>query len=301
MNTVSFVSACLLAAMTLSAAAPKKVLVVTATKGFRHSSIATAENVIATLGETSGAFTVVDYVRGGGDAKKGQDDSDVMEKMTLAKLAQVDAVIFANTTGDLPLPDKEAFIAWVKNGGAFVGMHSASDTFHPFRAYIDMLQGEFETHKAQVPADLIAGDKAHPANAGIGATWDLAQEEMYIIKSQDRSKVRSLWFMRHHPNDAADQRFFPVSWCRKAGEGKWLPTLGYGLTLLWTLFWALFRDGSLRKVGSVYARFFFTQKVMSQRGIIGFAQFMNRCVTHWHFYKFTREATAGRLRAYNTV
>ena len=89
--------------------------------------------------------------------------------------------------------------------------------------------------------------------------------------------------------------------CRKAGEGKWLPTLGYGLTLLWTLFWALFRDGSLRKVGSVYARFFFTQKDVSQRGIIGFAQFMNRCVTHWHFYKFTREATAGRLRAYNTV
>jgi radical SAM superfamily enzyme YgiQ (UPF0313 family) len=30
------------------------------------------------------------------------------------------------------------------------------------------------------------------------------------------------------------------------------------------------------------------------RGIIGFAQYMNRCVTHWHFYKFTREATSGR-------
>jgi hypothetical protein len=39
----------------------------------------------------------------------------------------------------------------------------------------------------------------------------------------------------------------------------------------------------------------------SQRGIVGFAQFMNRCVTHWHFYKFTREATSGRLRAYNTI
>jgi len=36
-------------------------------------------------------------------------------------------------------------------------------------------------------------------------------------------------------------------------------------------------------------------------GIVGFAQFMNRCVTHWHFYKFTRELTAGRLRAYNTL
>ena len=36
-------------------------------------------------------------------------------------------------------------------------------------------------------------------------------------------------------------------------------------------------------------------------GIVGFAQFMSRCVTHWHFYKFTREAIAGRLRAYNTI
>ena len=70
--------------MTLSAAAPKKVLVVTATKGFRHSSIATAENVIATLGETTGEFTVVDYVRGGAD---GKDDNEVREKLSMANLA----------------------------------------------------------------------------------------------------------------------------------------------------------------------------------------------------------------------
>jgi hypothetical protein len=42
-------------------------------------------------------------------------------------------------------------------------------------------------------------------------------------------------------------------------------------------------------------------RVVGRRGIVGFAQFMSRCVTHWHFYKFTREATAGRLRAYNTI
>ncbi|MBL9116283.1 MAG: ThuA domain-containing protein [Verrucomicrobiaceae bacterium] len=133
---------------------------------------------------------------------------------------RIDGVIFANTTGELPLPDRDGFIKWIESGHSFMGMHSASDTFHPFRAYIEMLQGEFETHKAQVPASLIAGDTAHPANAGIGESWDLAQEEMYIIKSQDRSKVRSLWYMRNHPNDAADKRFFPVSWCRKAGSGR---------------------------------------------------------------------------------
>src|SRR6266849_2208157 len=41
---------------------PKNVLVVTVTTGFRHSSIETAEKVLADLGEKSGAFSV-DYAR----------------------------------------------------------------------------------------------------------------------------------------------------------------------------------------------------------------------------------------------
>jgi radical SAM superfamily enzyme YgiQ (UPF0313 family) len=89
--------------------------------------------------------------------------------------------------------------------------------------------------------------------------------------------------------------------CRKAGEGRRLPTLAYGLALLWALFWALLWDGSLFSVGTVYARYFLFKNLRHRRDIVGFAQFMNRCVTHWHFYKFTRELTAGRLRAYNTL
>ena len=133
---------------------------------------------------------------------------------------KIDAVIFANTTGDLPLPDKEGFIKWIEEGHGFMAVHSASDTFHGFRGYIEMLQGEFDTHGLQVPADLIAADKAHPANAGIGEKWDLKQEEMYLIKSQDRAKVRALWYLNHHPNKPKENGFFPVSWCRMAGQGR---------------------------------------------------------------------------------
>ena len=145
-----------------------------------------------------------------------------LERLSPANLAaeKIDGVIFANTTGELPLPDRDGFIKWIEEGHAFIGMHSASDTFHPFKGYIEMLQGEFETHKAQVPADLVAGDTSHPANAGIGAGWNLAQEEMYHIKNQDRSKVRSLWFLRHNPNDVTEKKHFPVSWCRVDGKGK---------------------------------------------------------------------------------
>lgn len=88
--------------------------------------------------------------------------------------------------------------------------------------------------------------------------------------------------------------------CEKAGEGKRLPTLGYGLYLLWTLFRALLRDRSLISVGAVYLKYFVKRNLRYRRDIVGFTQFMNRCVTHWHFFKFTREVTRGKLRAYNT-
>ena len=85
-----------------------------------------------------------------------------------------------------------------------------------------------------------------------------------------------------------------------AKENKAMRALGYGLILAWKLFWALLKDGSLQQVGSVYLRYFFRQMRRYQRGVFGFAQFMNRCVTHWHFYRFTREGTAGRLRLFNS-
>lgn len=162
-------------------------------------------------------------------AKESKAKWDAEMKASMAKLSpeylvaqKIDAVIFANTTGDLPLPDRDGFIKWVEAGHGFCGMHSAGDTFHGFPAYLDMVQAEFKTHGRQVPADLIAGDKAHPANGGIGETWNLAQEEMYEFKdgSHDRAKLRALWFLRHHPVDVNKLGYAPVSWCRMAGKGR---------------------------------------------------------------------------------
>lgn len=162
-------------------------------------------------------------------AKDAQGQFDAAVKKNLQGLSpahlaalKIDGVIFANTTGDLPLPDKEGFIQWIEDGHAFMGMHSASDTFHQFPGYLGMLQGEFKTHGKQVPADLVAGDTAHPANGGIGSKWDIAQEEMYEMKegSHDRAKLRALWFLRHPPQEPSKQEYAAVSWCRMAGKGR---------------------------------------------------------------------------------
>lgn len=86
----------------------------------------------------------------------------------------------------------------------------------------------------------------------------------------------------------------------KANEHRTVRTLIYGLILTWNLFWALVKDKRLKTVGGVYWRFFWQHRRLYQKGITGFAQFVNRCVAHWHFWKFTEEGTAGKLRMFNS-
>ena len=133
---------------------------------------------------------------------------------------RIDAVVFCNTSGELPLPDLDGFADWVRSGGAFLGIHAASDTLKDALPYTELLCGVFDGHGPQVSATLHAGDKDHPANGGIGDIWTLAQEEMYLIKKHDRDLVRSIWFMRHHPNKPEEKGFFPVAWVRSFGNGR---------------------------------------------------------------------------------
>lgn len=203
-----------LSSLALHAQEPKRVLVVTATQGFRHSSIPVAEKVLAALGDKSHAFTV-DYVRGG---KDGKDDADVKEKMSPEALKKYDAVIFANTTGDLPIPDKDAFIEWIKSGKGFIGMHSAGDTFHGYKPYLDMLGAEFLTHGAQVCVDCMNQDRRNPATRHLRGIWTIF-DEIYIFKNFNRENVHGLLTLDKHPNTGIPGDY-PVAWTKSVGQGR---------------------------------------------------------------------------------
>ncbi len=211
--------------------APKNVLVVTTTTGFRHSSIPVAEKVIAELGKNSDAFNV-DYARvepndpqyKGSDGKPDKEKVNeaikavLAEKMSPEALKKYDGIVFANTTGDLPVPDKQAFLDWIKSGKGFVGMHSASDTFHGFAGYLDMLGGEFQTHKAQVEVQPINQDQECPACKHLGMDWKVF-DEIYIIKNFDPTKLHGLLTLNAHPNDKTPGTY-PISWCKEYGHGR---------------------------------------------------------------------------------
>jgi type 1 glutamine amidotransferase len=197
-----------------AAAAQKRLFVVTAVQGYPHSSRALAEKVLAGLGEQSGLFTV-DYVRGGPDGKGSQD---VEEKFSADSLKNYDGVVFANTTGDLPLPDREGFIKWIESGKAFIGMHSASDTFHGFPAYVEMLGGEFLTHHAQAGVECINMDLESPATRHLGTKYSVF-DEIYLLKNFHREKVHGLLALDKHPNTLLPGDY-PIAWTKQVGRGK---------------------------------------------------------------------------------
>jgi uncharacterized protein len=233
----------ILALATTLHAEPKKLLVVTTTTGFRHSSIPTAEKILAQLAADSGEFTV-DFVRqppgrGNGfppklkndatpEEKKAFEDADAkwnealktaLQKLSPESLKNYDGVVFASTTGDLPIPDPQGFLDWIKAGHAFIGIHAASDTFHGWPGYIDMLGGEFAHHGPQVSVECLNQDPQNPATAHLGKTWTIQQEEIYQFKNYDPAKVHDLLILDKHPENGSAGHF-AVAWCKDYGAGK---------------------------------------------------------------------------------
>ena len=191
------------------ASGPKKLLVVTVTKGFRHAdSIPVAERVIAELGKKSGKFEV-DYVR---------TDAEMAEKMTIEALKKYDGVFFASTTGSLPLPDKEGFLAWIRSGKGFAGAHAASDSFLDFVPYLEMVGGEFKTHGPQVEVECIVQDDKHPATKHIDKSIKVF-DEIYLFDRYDKNKIHLLLDLDKHPN-TKEAGHFGIAWCKSYGKGK---------------------------------------------------------------------------------
>jgi len=211
-------------------AAPKKILVVTVTTGFRHSSIPTAEKILAQLAAESGGTFSVEFVRQpAGEPKKpaqprpGKDGdkaaahlsalekfkeetktyeaalaqwrpkvAEALRSLSPANLRNYDAVLFANTTGDeLPLPDRQGFVDWVASGKAFIGVHAATDTFKTFPGYVAMIGAAFKTHGPQVTVECVNHDQAHAAGAPLAKSWTVF-DEIYQMKNFERSKVHGL-------------------------------------------------------------------------------------------------------------
>ena len=197
-------SACIAA----SNVSKKRVLVISLAKTFRHSSIPLGEETVKKLGDSSGLWTT-DFAR---------TDADVVQKTFPYNLRNYDLVFFNNTTGDLPIRDRQAFLDWVKAGGAVAGVHAAADTFHGWPEFIEMMGAEFTTHGRQDEVDFLLADPNHPVTKGLPLSWKHT-EEVYQFKNYSTDKMHVLVYLDKHPN-TFEPGFFPISWVKMYGNGR---------------------------------------------------------------------------------
>ena len=209
------------------------VLVFTRTAGFRHLSIPDAIAAIESLGAEHG-FSV--------------EATEDPGAFTDENLARFDAVVFANTTGDVVEADGQAaFERYVRGGGGWVGVHSAADTEYEWEFYGELLGGAwFLAHPIQQPGLVIREDAAHPSTAHLADSWLVPLEEWYSFVRSPRDRVHVLLSIDEDsylqdPNttnlpggpDFPQGRTgvmgdHPISWCHDLGQGRaWYTAMGH--------------------------------------------------------------------------
>jgi hypothetical protein len=193
-----------------------KLLFITQSKGFKHGSVnrkdpaglAPAEVSVTEIGKESGLF----------EAECSQDAS----VLTPEKLKDVDVVMFY-TTGALPIPPPnfDAFLAWLKAGKAFVGTHSATDTFGNFEPYWRLINGTFAGHPwgSGETVTLVNHDPSHPAVRMLGEEFQF-KDEIYQYTHYDPKAVRVLYSLNMAKCKTKMPYHVPVCWVRKFEKGR---------------------------------------------------------------------------------
>ena len=111
----------------------------------------------------------------------------------------------------------------IREGHAFLGTHSASDTYHDAPAFLEMLGAEFETHGDETTVEARVEDRVHPAGAALDNPFRVF-DEIYEFRTNPRGRVNVLLSLDRHPADghaaAGQQGDFPLAWYHTYGNGR---------------------------------------------------------------------------------
>ena len=204
---------------------PPKVLFFTKSSGFQHSVIARkgeelgyAEQILTDLGKTLNLDITA-------SKDGGLFESD--------KISAFDAFVFY-TTGDLtqsgadkqpPMSSagKEALLDAVHAGKGFLGIHSASDTFHSHGSsidpYIAMLGGEFITHGKQQASTQHVVDPNFPGlknqpDFSFSEEWYALHNfasNLHVLLETETAGMQGVMYQRPA---------YPSTWIRAYGQGR---------------------------------------------------------------------------------
>ena len=240
----------------------RRILFYTKSSGFQHPVIrqvngaSFAEGVLRRLGSQYGFE--IEATKDGSVFDRSLDDYDAFLFYTTGDLltaGQADGAPPMTAKGK-----KRLFREIQKRGKGFVGVHSASDTFHSpgerfaestkVDPYIEMLGGEFVTHGAPQKARMRVVDSTFPGLQKLGGGFEMHEEwyslknyhpDIHVLLVQETSGMEGPVYERPP---------YPATWLRNYGAGRvFYTSMGHGEAvwesteyqqiLLGGIFWAL--------------------------------------------------------------
>ncbi|WOO40197.1 ThuA domain-containing protein [Rubellicoccus peritrichatus] len=231
----------------------RKVLVFSATSGFRHGSIPTGKLALELMGESTGAYEAV--------------VSDDPANFEPDALDEFDAVILLNPTQNFFMPNNKQkgefskeewqqlqqrhkrlvdnLIKYLNDGGGIVGIHAATDACYGHAEYGEAMGGYFAGHPwgGGNNVTIVVEDPDHAINkAAFDGLEDFQlREEIYQFseKPYSRNNLRILLNLDPERSDPVGGKKrmdddYAVSWVHQVGDGRlFYSSIGHNHHIYW--------------------------------------------------------------------
>jgi len=180
------------------------VLLYTRTAGFRHESIAAASIALTDALGLSGIATIT------------SEDPSALS----GDLNDYSAIVFLMTSGDaVDAAGQVTLEQYVRDGGGWVGVHSAADTEYDWPFYGELVGAYFAGHPEVQPATVRVEAPEHEAMAGLPLKWQRV-DEWYNFQLNPRPSVRVLATVDESTYVGGTMSpDHPVAWCHAVGNG----------------------------------------------------------------------------------
>ena len=183
-----------------------KVLVFTKSVGAKHASTAAGVNALSQLGKQL-RFTV--------------EVTDDARKFDAPHLKQFRVVVFLNTFGDVLDPAQQAaFESYYRDGGGFVGVHSAIETETDWSFLTDVLGTRAAGSSGVTNATIKVADRVHPASGNLPEYWNRT-DQWYNFTSNVRGVSHVLATVDESTYAGGTMGFdHPITWCKDYQGGR---------------------------------------------------------------------------------
>lgn len=190
------------------------LLVFSKTTGYRHASIEAGVAAVRTLADEH-------HIK--------LDASEDAAVFTDAILARYQAIIFLSTSGNvLDESQRLTFERYIRAGGGYVGIHTASDTEYDWAWYGQLVGAFFKDHPPISQATIHVEDAQHVSTASLPERW-IRTDEWYNFRDNPYGRVHVLLTVDETTYQGGTMgKIHPLVWYHKFDGGRaWYTALGH--------------------------------------------------------------------------